>query len=138
MTCTESYFCPDNNVEHIDNNVEQDADNFFFNATVGVMVLHLFMQIALDWMTVSEYAHRKMQVNISHAWFSGDAVHRQEELAQVRLPRAAQRRPRAHPARVASGASGVEDGRDEDSASLGTGVAQSGQANPLCAHIKCM
>ena len=42
MTCTESYFCPDNNVE-------QDADNFFFNATVGVMVLHLFMQIALDW-----------------------------------------------------------------------------------------
>ena len=56
----------------------------------------------------------------------GDAIHGQEELAQVRLPRAAQRRPRAHPARVASGAAGVEDGRDEDRASLGTGVAQSG------------
>ena len=51
MTCTESYFCDrELTADSPGNNVEQDADNFFFNATVGVMVLHLFMQIALDWM----------------------------------------------------------------------------------------
>ena len=36
---------------------------------------------------VSEYAHRKMQVNLSHAWFAGDA-HRVEEPTEARADRA--------------------------------------------------